>query len=67
MKITIISGSHREASQSIKVAKHIQTTLLEKQLCDDAEIFSWRVIRCRYGIRVYGRGSALERDPSAYE
>ncbi|MES9882582.1 MAG: NAD(P)H-dependent oxidoreductase [Sedimenticola sp.] len=40
MKITIISGSHREASQSIKVAKHIQTTLLEKQLCDDAEIFS---------------------------
>ncbi|MEJ1365967.1 MAG: NAD(P)H-dependent oxidoreductase [Candidatus Sedimenticola sp. (ex Thyasira tokunagai)] len=40
MKITIISGSHREPSQSIKVARHIQKTLLEKSLCDDAEIFS---------------------------
>ncbi len=40
MKITIISGSHRESSQSMKVAGHIQKTLLEKSLCDDAEIFS---------------------------
>lgn len=40
MKITIISGSHRDNSQSIKVAKHIQATLLEQKLCDQAEIFS---------------------------
>ncbi len=33
MKITIISGSHRENSQSYKVAKHIQKTL-ENGICD---------------------------------
>lgn len=40
MKITIISGSHRDPSQSMKVARHIQKTLVEKALCDQAEIFS---------------------------
>lgn len=40
MKITIISGSHREPSQSHKVARHIQTTLLDNHICDEAEIFS---------------------------
>ena len=40
MKITIISGSHRQNSQSRKVADHIQATLLEEKLCDEAEIYS---------------------------
>lgn len=40
MKITIISGSHRNPSQSFKVASFIQSTLLEQQLCDQAEVFS---------------------------
>ena len=38
MKITIISGSHRENSQSFKVAQHIQKTL-ENGICDEASIF----------------------------
>lgn len=40
MKITIISGSHRENSQSEKVARYIQSSLLENKLCDQAEIYS---------------------------
>jgi len=36
MKITIISGSHREDSQSEKVARHIEKTLLDDKLCDEA-------------------------------
>ena len=40
MKITIVSGSHRHNSQSRKVADHIQATLLDERLCDDAEIYS---------------------------
>jgi NAD(P)H-dependent FMN reductase len=40
MKVTIISGSHRDPSQSMKVAKHIQSTLLSSDYCDEAEIFS---------------------------
>ncbi|HID46049.1 MAG TPA: NADPH-dependent oxidoreductase [Chromatiaceae bacterium] len=40
MKITIVSGSHRHNSQSRKVADHIQATLLDEKLCDDAEIYS---------------------------
>ncbi len=40
MKITIISGSHRPGSQSRKVADHIQKTLLEEGICEQAEIFS---------------------------
>ncbi len=34
MKITIISGSHRENSQSSKVARHIQKTL-ENGICEE--------------------------------
>jgi len=37
MKITIISGSHRENSQSSKVAKHYQNVLLNG-ICDEAPI-----------------------------
>ncbi len=37
MKITIISGSHRENSQSSKVAKHYQKVLLNG-ICDEAPI-----------------------------
>ncbi|MCK5902666.1 MAG: NAD(P)H-dependent oxidoreductase [Cocleimonas sp.] len=40
MKITIISGSHRAKSQSEKVARYIQSTLLNKELADQAEIYS---------------------------
>ena len=40
MKITIVSGSHRNPSQSIKVARHIQTALLSKDAADSVEIFS---------------------------
>ena len=40
MKITIVSGSHRQNSQSRKVADHVQATLLDEHLCDDAEIYS---------------------------
>lgn len=40
MKITIISGSHRNPSQSMKVACHIQQALLDSDYCDEAEIFS---------------------------
>jgi len=37
MKITIISGSHRENSQSTKVAKHYQNVMLDG-ICDEAPI-----------------------------
>ena len=40
MKFAILCGSHRPGSQSGKVARHIQRTLLEEGLCDQAEIFS---------------------------
>jgi len=40
MKITIISGSHRPASQSRKIADHVRNTLLEEGICEDADIFS---------------------------
>jgi len=40
MKITVISGSHRDPSQSMKVARHIQQTLLVSDYCSEAEIFS---------------------------
>lgn len=39
MKISIISGSHRENSQSYKVAKHIQHTL-NTGICDESWIFN---------------------------
>ncbi|WP_029134916.1 NADPH-dependent FMN reductase [Sedimenticola selenatireducens] len=40
MKITIISGSHRNPSQSMKVARHIRQVLQDSDYCDAAEIFS---------------------------
>jgi NAD(P)H-dependent FMN reductase len=40
MKIAIISGSHRQNSQSIKVAKHIEQRLLDTQLADETYLFS---------------------------
>lgn len=35
MKFTIISGSHRQASQSAKVGRHIEKAVLEAGLCDE--------------------------------
>ena len=40
MKITIISGSHREDSQSEKVARYIEKTLKEQGVCDETWLFS---------------------------
>jgi NAD(P)H-dependent FMN reductase len=40
MKISIISGSHRLNSQSIKVAKHIEQTLLQTDLANDTYLLS---------------------------
>jgi NAD(P)H-dependent FMN reductase len=40
MHITIISGSHRDPSQSMKVARVVQRTLLDNKLCDQADILS---------------------------
>jgi NAD(P)H-dependent FMN reductase len=34
MKISVISGSHRNSSQSEKVARFVQRTLQEQALCD---------------------------------
>ncbi|HEY9053170.1 MAG TPA: NAD(P)H-dependent oxidoreductase [Gammaproteobacteria bacterium] len=39
MKISVISASHRENSQSLKVAKHIQKTL-EQGISDDTWLYS---------------------------
>lgn len=38
VKITIVSGSHRTGSQSVKVAEYIRDALLENRLCDEADI-----------------------------
>ena len=40
MKISIISGSHRERSQSSKVARFVQQTLEQNQLCSETWLFS---------------------------
>jgi len=40
MKISIISGSHRQVSQSEKVARFVQRTLEEQKLCDSTWLFS---------------------------
>ena len=40
MKITVISGSHRREGQSLKVAKHIQTSLREQGLADEVDLLS---------------------------
>ena len=39
MKISIVSGSHRPGSQSSKVAKVVQRTLKDHQLCDTTFLF----------------------------
>ena len=39
MKISIISGSHRKASQSEKVARFIQQTLEDQNICDKTWLF----------------------------
>jgi NAD(P)H-dependent FMN reductase len=40
MKISIISGSHRHESQSFKVAKVIERSLKENQLCEETYLFN---------------------------
>ncbi|BAZ92664.1 flavoprotein [Thiohalobacter sp. COW1] len=40
MKLTIISGSHREEAQSLKVAGYVERTLQEKQLCEETALIS---------------------------
>ena len=35
MKFTIVSGSHREKSQSAKVGRHIQSTLENEGICEE--------------------------------
>lgn len=40
MKISIISGSHRENSQSIKVAKHIEKSLIKNKQADETYLLS---------------------------
>ena len=40
MKITIISGSHRHNSQSIKVAKHIEKALLSNEQATETYLYS---------------------------
>ncbi len=40
MKISIISGSHRHNSQSMKVAGFIEKLLKEKSICDESWVFS---------------------------
>jgi NAD(P)H-dependent FMN reductase len=39
MKIGIVSGSHRPASQSGKVARYIEKALQQKGLCDDTWLY----------------------------
>ena len=39
MNITIVSGSHRQNSQSIKIAKAIKSALKPLKECDEANIF----------------------------
>ena len=39
MNITIVSGSHRKVSQSIKIAKVIKNALKPLKECDEANIF----------------------------
>ncbi len=40
MKFSIISGSHRENSQSEKVARYLQRTLEETKLCEETWLFT---------------------------
>ena len=40
MKFTVVSGSHRKHGQSLKVARYIESRLLEKSLCDEVHLLS---------------------------
>ncbi len=40
MKISIISGSSRNNSQSEKIARYVQATLVENKYCDETWLFS---------------------------
>lgn len=40
MKISIISGSHRDEAQSLKVARFVEQTLIDKTDCDETWLFS---------------------------
>lgn len=40
MKITVISGSHRNNAQSLKVARHIQQRLQQQGICEENWLFS---------------------------
>lgn len=40
MKISIVCGSHRREAQSLKVARHIERTLIEQELCDTTFLYS---------------------------
>lgn len=40
MKITIVSGSHRNPSQSLKVATFIQKTLEQEKICDQTHLLN---------------------------
>ena len=40
MKIGIISGSHRNNSQSEKIARHIDKELLAQGVCDETWLYS---------------------------
>ena len=40
MKIGIISGSHRQNSESEKIARHVEQTLLTQAYCDETWLYS---------------------------
>ena len=40
MKIGIISGSHRQNSESEKIARHVEQTLLAQAYCDETWLYS---------------------------
>lgn len=40
LKIGIISGSHRENSQSEKISRHVEQQLLEQGLCDETWLYN---------------------------
>ena len=57
MKIAIISGSHRDPSQSEKVARHIETALQQKHGVD-----TWLYVLARNPLPLWDQ-SLWEDDP----
>ena len=57
MKIAIISGSHRDPSQSEKVAHHIETTLQQKH-----GVYTWLYVLARNPLPLWDQ-SLWEDDP----